>query len=100
MNERDFGKTCFFLILKLARTNKIIKAGKISGKYDIITVQDKEPSNRGNKTKKILEMNRWEREIEAWRFKAAKILMKKRIWKGIIIMIRYRWEKYVINSNL
>ena len=48
---------------RLGRTKKLIKLGKISGKYGILTVEEKLISLIGNKTKIILEMNPSQREL-------------------------------------
>ena len=54
---------------KLGRTKKVIKIGKISDKYDIITV-GKKISLFGNETKISLEMTPKQREIQVRRLKA------------------------------
>ena len=66
---------------KLDRTKIVLKVGKISAKDNILTVQDESTSRIGNKTKRSLETNQWQREIEARRFKVSKMRPKKRIEK-------------------
>ena len=67
-----FWKTCFLLVLKLARTNKALKEGIID-KYDILTVQEKIQVHRGTETKISLEMILLHRDNNALRLKTAKI---------------------------
>ena len=52
------------MVQKLIRTKKGIKVWKISGKYDILTVEENRISLIVNKTKTSLEMNIKQREIE------------------------------------
>ena len=63
----------------MGRTQKVIKAGKISGKDYILTVEEKQVAHIGNKTKISLEMTPGQRYLEARRLKAAKMRMKKLI---------------------
>ena len=51
------------MVQKLGRTKKVIKVGEISEKCDILTVEEKETSLIGNKTKVILEINPRQREL-------------------------------------
>ena len=74
-------KTGFLVVEKLRRARIILKVGRISAKNDILTVQEKKQSHIGNKTKRILEMTMWQRELEAWQLKSSKMRMKKRIEK-------------------
>ena len=69
------------MVQKLVRTRKVVKVGKISGKYDILIVEEKRVSLIVNKTKIILEMTTWERDIYARRLKSSKMRIKKRIEK-------------------
>ena len=48
---------------KLGRTKKGIKVGIISGKDDILTVEEKRVSFVGNKTKRSLEITPRQREL-------------------------------------
>ena len=59
----------------------MIKDGKISGKYEILTVEEKRVSLIGNKTKISLEMNPWKIELEVRRLKAPKMMIKKLLGK-------------------
>ena len=64
---------------KMGITKKLLMVVKISGKYDILTVQDKYQAHKGNKTKKSHEIIPWGRELEEWRLKATNIQIKKQI---------------------
>ena len=57
----------------------MIRVGKGSEKYYILTVEEKRIAIIGNKTKRILEMAPGQRELEARRLKASKMRIKKRI---------------------
>ena len=45
------------MVQKLGRTKIFLKAGKISAKDSILTIQDKQRANIGNKTNMSLKMN-------------------------------------------
>ena len=79
-------RTCSILVQKLERTKKIIRFGKISGKGDILTVQDQERAHKGNKTNIIIEMNPWQINTDERILKAATMQMKKltRKEKGLL----------------
>ena len=51
----------------------VLKVGRISTKNDIFTVQEKQQARIGNKTKIILEITTYQREIEVWQLKAPKM---------------------------
>ena len=65
----------------MGRTERVLKVGKISAKDDILTVQEKQRSRIGNRTKRSLEMTARKIEPEERRLKAAKMRTKKRIEK-------------------
>ena len=74
-------KTVFIVVQKLGRTRRVLKVGKMSTKYDILTFQEGKISHRGNKTNTILEMTTRKIEMEALQLKTAKMHTKKRIKK-------------------
>ena len=49
-------RTGYQVVQKLGRTKKVIKVGKISGKYDILTVEEKWITLIWNRKKRSLEM--------------------------------------------
>ena len=59
----------------------VLKVGRISTKNYILTVPEKQPARIGNKTKIILEITPYQREIEVWQLKASKMRMEKRVKK-------------------
>ena len=59
----------------------VLKVGRISTKNYILTVQEKQQARIGNKTKIILEITPYQREIEVWQLKASKMRMEKRVKK-------------------
>ena len=63
----------------MGRTKKIIKVGKISGKDDILTVEEKRISLIGHKKKISLEITPEKIGSEARRLKASKMRIKKLI---------------------
>ena len=69
------------MVQKLGITKKVIKVGKISGKSDILTVEDKRIALIINKTKISLGMTPIQIQIEAGRLKAAKIRFKNKTEK-------------------
>ena len=69
------------MVQKLCRIKIVLKLGKIVGKCDILTVQEKKQELGGNKTNIRLEITPWQREIEARRLKTAKIRTRKLIKK-------------------
>ena len=73
---RIFKIKVYHMVQKLERTKKVIKVGKIIGKYENLTVEDKWISLIGDNTKRSLEMTPEIREIEA---KLLKMRIKKRI---------------------
>ena len=66
-------------ILGIAK--KVIKFGEISGKDDILIVGEKRIAHIGNRTKRSLEMDSIQRELEARPLNMAKTWIKKRIEK-------------------
>ena len=79
--ETTCERTGCLVVQKLGRTKKVIKVGKISGKYDILPVEEKSVALIRNNIKRILEMKKWQRELEAIWLKAVKMHIKKRIEK-------------------
>ena len=65
----------------MGRNQKVIKVVKISGKYDILTVEEKEVVLIEDTKKIILEMTPRKRELEAIWLKASKMQIKERIEK-------------------
>ena len=55
----------------------MIKVGKIGTKDEILTVQYKQISGIVNKSRRILEMAPWQREVEARRLNFSKMQIKK-----------------------
>ena len=49
------------MVQKMGGTKKVINVGEISGIYDILTAEEKQVARIGNRTKRILEMNPWQR---------------------------------------
>ena len=74
-------ETCFLLDQKLVITKKLLRVGKLSGKYDTLTVQEKQRSHKGNKTKITLKMYTWQIEIEANQLKTVKMRSEKQTVK-------------------
>ena len=66
---------------KVLITNKALKVVKLSGKYDILSVQQKQQVHIENKTKRIPEMTPGKRYIEAHNLKLAKMRTNKLIKK-------------------
>ena len=60
--EKLWGNIIPIVSKKKGWTKKVFKEIKIKGKYDILTVQEKERAHRGNKTNGILEMSPYQRE--------------------------------------
>ena len=54
---------------------------KISGKYDILKIEEKQIARIENKTKRGLEMNPYKRQLEAIWLKADNMCIKKLIKK-------------------
>ena len=55
--------TGYHMVQNIGRNQKMIKVGKTSEKYDILTVEEKLISVIGNKTKRSLEMTPGQREF-------------------------------------
>ena len=58
-----FERTGYHNVKTIGRPRKVINVGKSSGKYDILTVEEKRISLIGNNTKINLGMNPREREL-------------------------------------
>ena len=58
-------------------TNKLLKVVKLSGKYDIITVQEIQQSHKFNRTKRIIKRTPWKMGTEEWRLNADRIRTKE-----------------------
>ena len=67
------------MVQKMGVTKKLIKFEKMSGKYDILTVEENRISIIVKKTKLSLAINLKQREIEARQSKVSKMKIKKRI---------------------
>ena len=65
----------------MGRNRKVIKVGEISGKYDILTVEEKQIYLIGNNMKRRLEMTLKQRDIYARWLKTSKMWTRKRIEK-------------------
>ena len=76
------------MVQNLGRTKKVIKVGKVSGKYEILTVEENQISLIGNNTKRILEMNPKEIDVEVRRLKASKMRIINEL-KERRIIVRY-----------
>ena len=57
-------------------TKRFLKFGEKSAKNYILIVQEKQRACIGNNTEIILEMNLWQRKLEAQRLKVVKTQMK------------------------
>ena len=64
---------------KLGGPKVVINVGKIIDKYDILRVEEKQRTLIGTKTKRSLEMNQLQRELETRRLTADNIPINKRI---------------------
>ena len=65
------------MVQNFGNIQKVVKVGKISFKYDILTVEEKLISLIGNKTKRSLETNPWQIELDSRRLKESKIHINK-----------------------
>ena len=63
-------RTGYHMFQKIGMNRKTIKVGKISKKYEILIVEEKQISLIGNKTNRILETTPRQRELEAIQLKA------------------------------
>ena len=63
---------------KLGRIKKVIKFEKVSGKEDILTIEEIQVDPIVNKTKRNLAMTPRQIELEKRRLKATKIWIKKK----------------------
>ena len=70
----------------------MIKVGKISGKGDILIVEEKQIDLIGDTTKRIPETTPRKIELEARRLKANKMRIKKLIEKEKNIIVGYWWK--------
>ena len=69
------------MVQKLVGTKKVIKVEKISEKYDISTLEEKQISLIGKKKKGSREITPGQIELVARWLKASKMFIKKRIKK-------------------
>ena len=60
-------------------TKRVLNVSKISEKYDILSIQEKQQAHRVNKTKINLKLSPWQREIDPQRLKAATMRTNKHI---------------------
>ena len=65
----------------MGRTKKAIKVGKISEKDEILTLEEKRISLIENKTKRIIEMSSYKRELDSRRAMASSMWINKLIEK-------------------
>ena len=72
-------RTGYLEVQTLGKTKKLIKVGGISGKYDILKVEEKQVALIENKTKWVLKMTQWQGELEARLLKAVKMRITKQI---------------------
>ena len=73
MNEQAISRYYYF-----GNNKKIIKVEKISGKYDILTVEEKRVTLIGNNKKRSIEITPWKRVTESIRLKTARLHINKR----------------------
>ena len=72
------------MVQNLVKTKKVIKVGKISGKYYILSVEERKISLIVNNTERSLEMTPLKGELMTRRLNVPKIRIKKQIEKNLL----------------